>query len=192
MCLLHFNNVPPVYTPSPATSSTTSSGKSSYLLHGQSSEGELQITSEKGTSAFTIERFHVCGNVVFEKRWACVFKKGEMGRGGLCDKRQKHSVSAYRLVWREKCDLSEQEGWLSDFTSPFQLQQLPIYIVMQIHGLSQMVLFQHRGCIEIWIFIPNTSQVFNAPSSVCVYPFFPLTTVYRAVWCRGEEKKKKK
>lgn len=54
---------------------------------------------------------------------------------------------------------------------PFQLQQLPIYIVMQIHGLSQMVLFQHRGCIEIWLFIQGTSQVFNAPSSVCFYPF---------------------
>lgn len=62
-------------------------------------------------------------------------------------------------------------GWLKDSASPFQLQQLPIYIVMQIHGLSQMVLFQHRGCIEIWLFIPSTSQVFNAPSSVCFHPF---------------------
>lgn len=67
----------------------------------------------------------------------------------------------------------EWGGWLNDFTSPFQLQQLPIYIVMQIHGLSQMVLFQHRGCIEIWLFIPSTSKVFNAPSSVCFYPFLP-------------------
>ena len=28
----------------------------------------------------------------------------------------------------------EWGGWLNDSTSPFQLQQLPIYIVMQIHG----------------------------------------------------------
>lgn len=65
----------------------------------------------------------------------------------------------------------EWGGWLNDSTSPFQLQQLPIYIVMQIHGPSQMVLFQHRGCTEIWLFIHSTSEVFNAPSSVCFHPF---------------------
>lgn len=73
-------------------------------------------------------------------------------------------------VGTEMRPVREWGVWLNDFTSPFQLQQLPIYIVMQIHGLSQMVLFQHRGCIEIWLFIPSTSQVFNAPSSICIYP----------------------
>lgn len=60
-------------------------------------------------------------------------------------------------VGRDMRPVSEWGGRLNDFTSPFQLQQLPIYIVMQIHGLSQMVLFQHRGCMEIWLFIPSTA-----------------------------------
>lgn len=153
------------------------------------SEGSLKITSEsEDTGAYTIKLLHVCGDVAFEKRWACMLKKdkvedvGGAGEGQPSDK----STPAYRTptkclapAWcgEGRCDLSVWGGWLNDFTSPFQLQQLPIYIVMQIHGLSQMVLFQHRGCIEIWLFIPSTSQVFNAPSSVCFYPFFLLAAV---------------
>lgn len=113
---------------------------------------------------------------------ACCLSWGGKGEGGL---------------W----PVREWGGWLNDFTSPFQLQQLPIYIVMQIHGLSQMVLFQHRGCIEIWLFIPSTSKVFNAPSSVCFYPFLPwqpfkicaaLICLSPAVTERREEKKKER
>lgn len=117
-----------------------------------------------------------------KKKNACVLKKDRVGRrmggGSHPTKVRQRTVrqqSALRLpaaaCRREIRPVREWGGWLNDFTSPFQLQQLPIYIVMQIHGLSQMVLFQHRGCIEIWLFIPSTSKVFNAPSSVCFYPF---------------------
>lgn len=119
-------------------------------------------------------------------KWARVLKKKKMweaGSGvGWGGQSSDKSAPAYRVPAKCLCLLPgvgseirpvrEWGGWLNDFTSPFQLQQLPIYIVMQIHGLSQMVLFQHRGCIEIWLFIPSTPKVFNAPSSVCFYPFF--------------------
>lgn len=65
----------------------------------------------------------------------CVGRRGGVGAGGGG---RGGSLTCQRV-----------RGWLKDSASPFQLQQLPIYIVMQIHGPSQMVLFQHRGCIEI-------------------------------------------
>lgn len=132
-----------------------------------------------------------------KKRWACVLreeeKKWQWGLGGgwqSSDKKVRRRAlcqqSATRLpgVGSEIRPVREWGGWLNDFTSPFQLQQLPIYIVMQIHGLSQMVLFQHRGCTEIWLFIPSTSKVFNAPSSVCFCPFLSWQRFkICAVWC---------
>lgn len=156
------------------------------LIYEQSSEGSLKITSEaEATGAYTIWLLHVCGDVAFEKRWACVFKKKKKVKGGGAVERQRYVPCASKVpcacllpgVRREMRPVREWGGWLNDFTSPFQLQQLPIYIVMQIHGLSQMVLFQHRGCIEIWLFIPSTSQVFNAPSSVCFHPLLLLAAV---------------
>lgn len=183
------------------TSHTTSSlpvslSRVHLLIYEQSSEGSLKITSEReDTGAHAIEPLHVCVETWHLKDDGLVcrrkIKKRHGGgggvewgwRGGAVE--QQKSTPAHRaptkclapaccLVWGGRCDLSEWGGWLNDFTSPFQLQQLPIYIVMQIHGLSQMVLFQHRGCTEIWLFIPSTSQVFNAPSSVC---FFLLAAV---------------
>lgn len=140
---------------------------------------------------YAIRLLHVCVRCGIwkkkkkKKRRACVLKK-RRGWGRAVERQKYASVPCANKVpcacllpgvGREMRPVREWGGWLNDFTSPFQLQQLPIYIVMQIHGLSQMVLFQHRGCIEIWLFIPSTSKVFNAPSSVCFYPLLPLATV---------------
>lgn len=49
------------------------------------SEGSLKITSEsEDTGAYTIKLLHVCGDVAFEKRWACMFKKRQGGGCGGC------------------------------------------------------------------------------------------------------------
>lgn len=63
------------------------------------SEGSLKITSEsEDTGAYTIKLLHVCGDVAFEKRWACMLKKdkvedvGGAGEGQPSDK----STPAYR------------------------------------------------------------------------------------------------
>lgn len=153
----------------------------------------------EATGVYAIGPLHVCRDLAFSFKkktrggQALGVKKKRDGaegrrRGGGAAGRQKYASVLRASKVSRACLLPdvgrggegggfwpvrEWGGWLNDFTSPFQLQQLPIYIVMQIHGLSQMVLFQHRGCIEIWLFIPSTSKVFNAPSSVCFYPFLP-------------------
>lgn len=125
-----------------------------------------------------------CG--IWKKASSRVKKRRGGGEGGQSSDKKYASVPCANKVpracllpgvGREMRPVREWGGWLNDFTSPFQLQQLPIYIVMQIHGLSQMVLFQHRGCREIWLFIPSTSKVFNASSSVCFYPLLSLAAV---------------
>lgn len=53
------------------------------LVYEQSSEGSLKITSEReATGAYAIGLLHVCGDVAFEKRRACVLKKDEVEEGG--------------------------------------------------------------------------------------------------------------
>lgn len=149
-------------------------------VHWRSHLKEKPLVHTLSGCSMCVEMWHL------KKRRACVLKKDEV-EGGRAVERQKYaSVPCANKVpracllpgvGREMRPVREWGGWLNDFTSPFQLQQLPIYIVMQIRGLSQMVLFQHRGCIEIWLFIPSTSKVFNAPSSVCFYPLLPLAAV---------------
>lgn len=84
-------------------------------------------------------------------------------------------------------DLSGSEGgWLNDSISPFQLQQLPIYIVMQIQCVSQMVLFQHRGCIKIWLFIHSAlaESLLHPPSLYSPPPLLsPHTRKDKPVLC---------